>query len=106
MPRQLPYEPAERPVPFSRRHPVAVLFFTFVGLAGLWFVIWSLPPSVWESSSRRRTTRALGYAALAGLLVPYVHIGRRLFLNRRAVLGLPLGNLTGWMWSHLGAAYL
>jgi hypothetical protein len=82
------------------------LSLTFLGLAGLWFIIWALPLTVWDSSSLRRVTRALGYVALAGLLVPYVHIGRRLLLNRRAVLGIPLGNLTGWMWWHLVAAYL
>jgi hypothetical protein len=81
------------------------LLLVFVGLAASWFVLWCVPPAYWTSPALRRTTRALGYAALAALVVPYAHIGRRLLLNRRAVLGIPLGNLTAWMKWHLGAAY-
>src|SRR4051794_27228342 len=102
---QLPDRPLERPEPSARWHPFAHLFVTFLGLAGLWFIIWVLPLTFWESWVLRQVTRALGYLALVGLLVPYLHIGRRLLLNRRAVLGIPLGNLTAWMWWHLAAGY-
>jgi hypothetical protein len=105
MSRQLPVRPAERPESFIRRHLLALSFVTFVGLAGLWLVVWLLRPPVWEPPSLRRATRALGYVALVALLIPYGHVARRLVLNRRAVLGFPLGRLTFWMGWHLGAAY-
>lgn len=103
MTRQLSDKSVDRPELF---HSLIRSLLTFVGLAVLWFVAWLIPRPFLESPLLRGITRELGYVALGFLLIPYVHIGRRFLLNRRAFLGIPLGNLTRWMRLHLVSAYV
>ena len=70
----------------------------FLAVAALWIGVAIAPD--WHGFWPRAVARVAGYGAFLAMLVPYVHIVRRLFRYRRGQA------MTLWLRLHIGASYL
>jgi hypothetical protein len=72
--------------------------YGFIALGVLWILWGLLPPP--ESHLLRMAARLAGYAALAGMLVPYIHILQRSLRSR------PSRRMSSWLRWHIAASFV
>ena len=88
--------------PINRRRVSTCLkpssVYIFLAIVVAWIVVATVP--AWESFPGRTTARLAGYVAFAAMLVPYLHIVRRMFRTRRGLA------MTFWLRLHIAAAYV